>query len=59
MAAPGNPVTRANETMLRAVVAFVGRSGGRAEAQRPVTTGRRSEAADGAFRGMSPGGAIR
>ena len=39
---------------MRAVVVFVG--GGRNEAQRPVTTGRRSEAAEVAFRAMSPGG---
>ena len=47
---PGRPdiaVTRADETMMHAV------------AQRPVTTGRRPEAAEGVFRGMSPGAAIR
>ena len=32
-------------------------SSGRSEAQRPVTTGQRPEAAEDAFRGMSPGGA--
>ena len=55
---PGRPdiaVLRATETMMRAVVVLAGRR----EAQRPVTTGRRSEAAEVAFRGMSPVGRIR
>jgi len=50
-------VTRANETMIRAVVVFVG--GGRSEAQRPSLPFRRLEAAEVVFRGMSPGAAIR
>ena len=59
VANPGRPdmeATRADETMMRAGGCS---SGGRSEAQRPVTTGRRPEAAEGAFRGLSPGGAIR
>jgi len=50
-------VIRTGETMMRAVAVFV--EGGRSEAQRTVTTGRWPEAADSAFRGLSPGGAIR
>ncbi|MCY4591115.1 MAG: hypothetical protein OXE86_11285 [Alphaproteobacteria bacterium] len=53
---PGIAVTRANATMMRAVVVFAGRAVRRAT---PVTTGRRSEAAEVACRGMSPVGRIR
>ena len=49
---PGIEATRANETMIRVVVVFVGRACLRRE---PVTTGRRPEAPEGAFRGMSMG----
>ena len=54
---PGFPdiaVTRANETMIRAVVVFV-----RREAQCPSLPFRRPEAVEGVFRGMSPVGGIR
>ena len=50
---PDIAVTRANETMIRAVVVFVGRAVCDA---RPVTTGRRPEAAEGVSRGLSPSG---
>ncbi len=46
-------VPRANETMMRAVAVFVGRA---VRGATPVTTGRRPEAAEGVFRGMSPSG---
>jgi len=45
--------TRANETMIRAVAVFVGRA---VRGATSVTTGRRPEAAEGTFRGLSPGG---
>ena len=48
--------TRANEAVIRAVVVFVGRA---VRGATPVTTGRRLEVAESAFRGLSPGGAIR
>ena len=51
---PGRPdmeVARASESMIRG---WWCSSGGRSEAQRPITTSRRLEAAEGAFRGMSP-----
>ena len=60
VAGPGRPgiaVTRASETIMRAVAVYVGRA--RSEAQRPVTTGRRPEAAEVVFCGLSPGGGIR
>ena len=53
---PGMEATRANETMIRAVVVFFGRA---AEAQCPSLPFLRPEATEGAFRGLSPGGAIR
>ena len=49
-------VTRADGTTMRAVAAFVGREVCGAA---PVTTGRRPEAAEVAFRGLSPGGGFR
>ena len=56
---PGRPdiaVTRAGETMMRAVAVFVGPE---VRGVAPVTTGRRPEAAEGVSRGLSPGGGIR
>ena len=53
---PGIAVIRTGETMMRAVAVFVGRE---VRGAAPVTTGRRPEAADSAFGGLSPGGAIR
>ena len=47
---------RTNETMMRGVVGFVREGGLRRKA---VTTGRRPEAAEGVFRGTSPGAGVR
>ena len=50
--------TRASETMMRAVVVFVGRA--RFEAQRPVTTAQAARKRPKApLRDLSPGGAMR
>ena len=54
---PDMEVTRANETMIRAAVVFVGR--GVLRRKTPSLPLRRPEAAEGAFRSMSPGAAIR
>ena len=53
---PGMDVPRANETMFRAVVVFVGRAVRGARCAYPSLPFRRPEAAEGAFRGVSPGG---
>ena len=56
---PGMAVPRANETMFRAVVVFVGRAVRGARCACPSLPFRRPEAAEGAFRGLSPGAGIR
>ena len=53
---PGIAVSRAGETMMRVVAVFVGREVRGAVPSLPLG---RPEAAEGAFRGMSPGGGIR
>ena len=53
---PDLEVIRANETIMRVVVVFVGRAALGGSPSLPL---RRPGAAEGAFRGISPDGAIR
>jgi len=57
--APAGPASRCSAPARRGCARWRCSSGARSEAQRPVTTGRRPEAADSARRGLPPVGRLR